>query len=125
MIELRQSLRLDALIARDFQRDDPLHRPLPGQINRGERPFAQPQQHVKIRLAEAILGDGIPDTRDIMLVSLAEPCGLLSYVLSDAELENRRDRIRMLCNLETISRTVNEAIVELDKNIRIAMQKVV
>jgi len=85
----------------------------------------RPQQHVKIRLAEAILGDGIPDTRDIMLVSLAEPCGLLSYVLSDAELENRRARIRMLCNLETISRKVNEAIVELDKNIRIAMQKVV
>jgi len=85
----------------------------------------RPQQHVKIRLAEAILGDGIPDNRDIMLVSLAEPCGLLSYVLSDAELENRRARIRMLCNLETISRKVNEAIVELDKNIRIAMQKVV
>jgi len=31
----------------------------------------------------------------------------------------------MLCNLETISRKVAEAIVELDKNIRIAMQKVV
>jgi len=85
----------------------------------------RPQQHVKLRLAEAILADGIPDTRDIMLVSLAEPCGLLGYVLSDAELENRRERIRMLCNLETISRKVNEAIVELDKNIRIAIQKVV
>src|ERR1043166_4567315 len=42
----------------------------------------RPQQHVKLRLAEAILADGIPDTRDIMLVSLAEPCGLLGYVLS-------------------------------------------
>ena len=85
----------------------------------------RPQRYVKLRLAEAILGDGIPDTRDIMLVSVAEPCGLLSYVLSEAELENRRERIRMLCNLETISRKVAEAIVELDKNIRIAMQKVV
>lgn len=85
----------------------------------------RPQRHVKLRLAEAILGDGIPETRDIMLVSIAEPCGLLGYVLSDAELENRRERIRMLCNLETIGRKVGEAIVELDKNIRIAMQKVV
>ena len=69
----------------------------------------RPQRHVKLRLAEAILGDGIPDTRDIMLVSIAEYCGLLSYVLSEAELENRRERIRMLCNLETISRKVGRS----------------
>ena len=42
----------------------------------------RPQQHVKLRLAQAILTDEIPDTRDIMLVSIAEPCGLLGYVLS-------------------------------------------
>src|SRR6201999_2181663 len=33
------------------------------------------QQHVKLRLAHAILTDDIPDTRDIMLVSIAEQCG--------------------------------------------------
>src|SRR5262245_729207 len=85
----------------------------------------RPQRHVKLRLAEAILSDEIPDTRDIMLVAIAEPCGLLGYVLSDGELENRRERIRTLCNIETIGRKVGEAILELDKNIRIAMQKVV
>ncbi|HXR36140.1 MAG TPA: GPP34 family phosphoprotein, partial [Candidatus Binataceae bacterium] len=31
----------------------------------------RPLQHVKLRLAEAILTDTIPETRDIMLVSLA------------------------------------------------------
>jgi hypothetical protein len=86
---------------------------------------SRPLQHVKLRLAEAILTDKIPDTRDIMLVSIAEQCGLLGYVLSDAELENRRQRIRMLSGLETISRKVNEAILGLDKSIRIAMTKVV
>ena len=82
-------------------------------------------QHVKVRLADAILSDDIPDTRDIMLVSIAEACGLLGYVLSDNELENRRDRIRMLCNLETISRKVMDAILGLDKAIRMTMTKVV
>jgi golgi phosphoprotein 3 len=83
----------------------------------------RPQQHVKVRLAQAILTDAIPETRDIMLVSIAEACGLLSYVLSDSEIENRRERIRTLCTLETISRKVSEAILDLDKSIRIAMQR--
>lgn len=82
-------------------------------------------QHVKVRLAQAILEDGIPDTRDIMLVSIAEACGLLSYVLSDNELEHRRGRVRMLCNLETISREVTEAILGLDKAVKMAITRVV
>jgi Golgi phosphoprotein 3 len=85
----------------------------------------KPQQHVKTRLAHAVLSDEIPDTRDIMLVSIAEPCGLLPYVLSDYQVENRRERIRMLSNLETISRKVTAAILGLDSTMRSAMSKVV
>ena len=76
------------------------------------------QQHVKVRLADAIRTDGIPDTRDIMLVSIAEPCGLLGYVLDEAELNRRRERIQTLCNLETISRKVTRAIARLDHALR-------
>jgi len=85
----------------------------------------RPRQSVKQRLAEAILSDGIPDTRDIMLVSIAEPCGLLPFLLSEAQLKARRQRIQTLCKLETISREVAEAIQSLDKSIRIALTKVV
>jgi Golgi phosphoprotein 3 len=85
----------------------------------------QPVQHVKLRLANAILTDAIPDTRDIMLVSIAEQCGLLGYVLSDVELETRQERIRALSQLETISRKVADAIHALDKSIRVAMTKIV
>ena len=72
------------------------------------------QQDVRLRLAEAILSDTIPDTRDIMLVSIAEPCGLLDYVLTSEQLLGRRERIQMLCNLETISRKVAIAINDLE-----------
>lgn len=78
----------------------------------------RPQMDVRKRLAQAILKDQIPDTRDIMLVSIAEPCGLLSYVLDDAQLARRQERIRMLSNLETISRKVIAAIVGLDSTLR-------
>jgi golgi phosphoprotein 3 len=83
----------------------------------------RPLQHVKVRLAQAILTDTIPDTRDIMLVSLAEPCGLLGYVLSDHQLEGRKDRIRTLCNLETISRKVADAIVGLELKVHQGLMK--
>ena len=76
------------------------------------------QTNVKERVAQAILRDGIPDPRDIMLVSLAEPCGLLRCVLSEQELEARKERIEMLSNLETISRKVVAAIESLNASFR-------
>jgi golgi phosphoprotein 3 len=85
----------------------------------------KPQQHVKVRLANAILSDEIPQTRDIMLVSIAEPCGLLAYVLSDAAISTRRHRVQLLCNMETISRKVTDAILGLEISMRQAMTKVV
>jgi golgi phosphoprotein 3 len=85
----------------------------------------RPQQHVKARLAQAILTDAIPDTRDIMLVSIAEQCGLLGYVLSDTQLDSRRHRIQTLCNLETISRKVSDAIAGLDSTRQQSIGKIV
>ena len=85
----------------------------------------QHQRDVRVRLADAILSDIIPDTRDIMLVSIAEPCGLLGYVLSERQLASRRDRIQTLCRLETISRKVSDAINDLEIALRQGLPRVV
>ena len=77
----------------------------------------QPQEHVKVRLTRAVLGDEIPETRDIMLVSLAEPCGLLGCFLTEMQRTVRSERIGMLCGLETISRKVADAIASLDESL--------
>jgi hypothetical protein len=68
---------------------------------------------VKARLAEPILTDRIPDTRDIVPVSIAGQCGLLRHVLSAAQLDRRT---HALCNLETVSREVSDAIAGLDSH---------
>ena len=78
----------------------------------------RPQRDVRLRLADAILSDSIPETRDIMLVSLAESCGLLSYVLSAEQIASRHERIELLSNLETISRKVASAIADLENTVR-------
>lgn len=85
----------------------------------------RPQRYVKSRLANAILTDDIPDSRDIMLVSIAEQCGLLGYVLSDTQLNSRTERIQTLCNLETISRKVSDAIAGLDASRQQSIGKIV
>jgi golgi phosphoprotein 3 len=81
----------------------------------------RPQLHVKTRLANAILTDDIPDTRDVMLVSIAEACGLLGFILSDTQLNARRQRIQTLCGLETISRKVAAAIADFITSLSQAM----
>ena len=85
----------------------------------------QQAQHVRQRLADAILNDEIPEPRDIMLVSVADASGLLTYVLSDEDLHRRRERIRLLANLETIGREAAEAIRFLEQNIRTSAPNIV
>lgn len=85
----------------------------------------QEQQFVKRRLERAILTDEIPETRDIMLVTLAEACGLLGRVAGAEDLERRKDRIRTLCNLETIGRKVAAAIGSLEAFRQHVMIKIV
>lgn len=85
----------------------------------------QQVQHVRHRLAEAILSDEIPEPRDIMLVSVADASGLLGYVLPAEDLDRRRERIRLLANLETIGREAAEAIRFLEQNIRTSAPNIV
>jgi len=128
MFQRRQDLEgeaLRSLIARGILRHEKSKLLWVIDVERFPLVSNRPQQHVRQRLAQAILSDGIPDTRDIMLVSIAEPCGLLGYVLDEGRLAARRERIRMLANLETISRKVTAAIVELDGTVRQAMGRVV
>jgi hypothetical protein len=73
----------------------------------------KPQEHVRERLAYAVLTEAIPSARDMMLVSLADATGLLSRVITDEQREARAARIETLSNFETIARIVSSAIAGL------------
>lgn len=103
---------LQSLIARGILRHEKGKRLWIIDVERFPLVNNRPQLHVKTRLAKAILTDDIPDTRDIMLVSIAEACGLLGFVLSETQLIARQKRIQTLCELETISRKVTAAIAD-------------
>jgi len=104
---------LSQLVERGLIRQEKTRRLWVIEVQRFPLVDGKPQQQVKERLADAILGDAIPATRDIMLVSLVAACGLLNLVLTPEQQDARAQRIETLSTLETISRNVSSAIAGL------------
>ena len=73
-------------------------------------------KEVRTRLRELILGDGIPDPRDVVLISLGNACRLLEDLFTPQEFNNRvRDRIVALARLDLIGQETVKAVREIEK----------
>ncbi len=62
------------------------------------------------RIRDVLLTDTIPDPRDIVIVTLADGCGLIGHVLSADELAGVSERIGLVRKLELIGRTFLTAL---------------
>ena len=51
----------------------------------------------------------IPDPRDIVIISLADACGILENLLSSQELKRVAGRIEQVCKMELICRDIVKA----------------
>jgi len=71
-------------------------------------------REVKARILEAITGTTIPDIDTIMLVSLAEGCGLFTHVLNRPDLANAAPRIAAIGRMDLVGRAVATSITELE-----------
>jgi len=67
-------------------------------------------REVKLRLLEVLLRDGLPDPRDVCLMSLAETCGIIRQIVPQSELKLARERIAMFSKMELIGQNVNHYI---------------
>lgn len=76
------------------------------------------------RIRETLLSDTIPDPRDIVIVTLADGCGLIGHILTEEEMAGAAARIALVRNLESIGRAflnamdiaVQPAAGRLDRN---------
>ena len=57
-----------------------------------------------------LLTDTIPDPRDIVIVTLADGCGLVGHILSADELAGAAARIELVRQLELIGRVFLNAL---------------
>ena len=67
-------------------------------------------EFVKMRIGRMIFDSVIPDPRDIIIICLANACGILRHTF---ELDNDAEtRIELICQLELIGRAIANAIEE-------------
>jgi golgi phosphoprotein 3 len=71
-------------------------------------------QEVKRRIADLLLSDEIPEPRDIVIIALAQACGLLRRVFSDSELRSAQKRIDQIAKLDLIGQAMTDMMIELN-----------
>ena len=79
------------------------------------------EREVKLRIMEVLFGNEIPDPRDIVLICLADACGILKELLSARELERAAERIEQVRKLDLIGQAVSKAVWDIQSSIALAM----
>ena len=78
-------------------------------------------REVKLRIMEVLLSDEIPDPRDIVIVCLAEACGIFRELLSRRELDHATARIEQVRKLDLIGQAVSQAVWDIETSLALTM----
>ena len=81
----------------------------------------QQLQEVRLRIMELLRSEEIPDSRDALIVALADVCGIFGTLLPPAELKALAPRIRQIGKLDLIAREVTAAVREIESSLAYAM----
>ena len=68
------------------------------------------EQEVRSRIMGVLFGDDIPAPRDIVIICLANACGMFERLLGKAELEEVRERLDLVGRLDLIGQAVTRAV---------------
>ena len=68
------------------------------------------REDVRLRIMRALFSDDIPDPKDIVIIGLADACGIFERLLSPVEIELAQERIALLGRMDLIGRAVTEVI---------------
>ena len=77
-------------------------------------------REVKLRLLEVLLRDGLPDPRDVCLMSLAETCGIIRQIVPASDLKVARERIAKFSKMELIGQNVSHYIELFERAMAVA-----
>jgi Golgi phosphoprotein 3 len=82
----------------------------------------QAQREVKLRIMGVLFSDEIPDPRDIVIICLADACGIFKSLLSAQELESVTPRIDQVRRLDLIGQSMTQAIVDIELTLAASLQ---
>ena len=69
------------------------------------------EQEVRLRIMGVLFGDDIPAPRDIVIICLANACGMFERLLGKVELEAVRERLDLVGRLDLIGQAVTRAVL--------------
>ena len=79
------------------------------------------RKEVKARLRELLLGDDVPDPRDVVLVSLLSACRLFGEIFDEAEVAKAQPRIRAIARMDLIGQAITAIIREIEHEVSLAL----
>ncbi len=80
------------------------------------------EREVKLRIMAVLFSDEIPDPRDVMLICLADACGIFRELLSSRESRQASDRIEQVRRLDLIGQSMTQAIHDIELSIAASVQ---
>ncbi len=81
------------------------------------------EREVKLRIMGVLFSDEIPDPRDIVIIGLADACGIFSELLSPRELESAAERIDQVRRLDLIGQATAQAIRDIEVSIATSLNQ--
>ena len=80
------------------------------------------QREVKLRIMGVLFGDEIPDPRDIVIICLADACGIFKSIFSSQELDAVAPRIEQVRRLDLIGQAMTQAIQDIELTLVSSLQ---
>ena len=81
------------------------------------------EREVRFRIMRCLHADDIPDPEDVMIICLADACGLFSRILTQPELDGVQSRLALMQRMDQIGRAVTSAIWEVEPPARKPMPR--
>ena len=72
------------------------------------------EREVKLRIMEVLFSDQIPEPRDVVIIALADACGILRELLPKRELEQAAARIEQVRKLDLIGQAMAQTIYDME-----------
>ena len=77
----------------------------------------QAEREVKLRIMGVLFSDEIPHPRDVMIICLADACGIFKELLSRRELVKATARIEQVRKLDLIGQAMSQAIHDIEVSV--------
>lgn len=74
-------------------------------------------EETRARLRELLTGDGLPEPRDVCLITLAKTCGLLDQLVGPDELQAATDRVSKFAGMDLIGQNVRRYLYLFERDL--------